>query len=411
MKTSTKLLNKIFLLFILGWELSMIGEALLRFTLPLYLFLATGNSILLGSMLALSAIPSILLTPLGGILADRISKRKIIMGANAVLVVMTLIYLLTFHRFDLVVFTTCLLLIIFSANAVLEPSAEAAIPLLVPKEKLETANGMTFLLTIFSSVGAPILAGFILENYRLIIILWLSILLFLGSVLIMGLARVPFTKNVTYKVKDENQTIRSDLKEGFHFVRIEKPPIGRVILLMSLLSMTIAPIMSVGLTVLVSGYFGRGEATLGIAQGLVVFGGTVGVIFIGILGKRANVNLFRKLIFVMAGVFIPFSAILYFSANDQVKFITTIVSFFILLSLITLVTIIGWTYLGKNTPENLLGKIMGLNSTIIAIGVALGNGLWGMLTRVFIDTPGIAMIIIGGLTLLIGIFVKVENDV
>lgn len=77
MRENTKLFNKDFSLIIIGQIISLIGNAILRFTLPLYLLDTTGSATLFGSILAIAMIPSILLSPFGGMIADRVNKRNI----------------------------------------------------------------------------------------------------------------------------------------------------------------------------------------------------------------------------------------------------------------------------------------------------------------------------------------------
>jgi len=408
MNNATKLLNKNFILFVMGWEFSMIGDAMLRFALPLYIFLQTGNAVLLGSMLTISSIPVILLTPLGGVLADRYSKRKLMVTINLMMAGIGVLYAVTSDGFDLVFITTTLTLVLFTLTAVSTPSAEASVPLLVPEGELVKANSVTFLLTIFSSVGAPIVAGNLLERYGLTPILWISIGMFILASFVKSMVKLPY--EAPEKKTKLSKVIVSDLKEGIRFATKEKPQLGKVILITSLASVTIAPIMSVGLSVLVTHYFARGEGTLGIAQGLVVFGGTFGIVLIGILGKKATVALMRPLIFILGFSLIPAGVALVQLGNQNTAFVITLATFFLTLALMTVLAVVSWAYLGEATPEALLGKVMALNATVLAIGVAVGNSLYGYLFDHFTDSPGVALFVLAGLTLVIGAGANVERS-
>ena len=391
----------------MGWEFSMIGDAMLRFALPLYIFLQTGNAVLLGSMLTISSIPVILLTPLGGVMADRYSKRKLMVMINLMIAGMTILYAFVAADFDLIVITTTLILILFTLTAVSTPSAEASVPLLVPEGELVKANSVTFLLTIFSSVGAPMVAGNILERHGLTPILWISIVMFTLASIVKSMAKIPY--QASEKKAKLSKIMASDLKEGIHFITKENPTVGKVILILGLVCIVLAPIMSVGLSVLVTNYFGLGERTLGIAQGLVVFGGTVGVIVIGILGSKATVKLIRPAIFLAGGCLIPAGVILMKFGNQQISFIALIATFFIVLAVQTVHAIVSWGYLGENTPEELLGKVMALNATVFAIGIAIGNSLYGLLFDHFTDHPSMALFALAGLTAVVGLGASVKT--
>lgn len=71
------LFGRDFVLVAVGQIVSLFGNAVLRFALPLYLLRKTGSPALFGTVTALSFIPMIPLSIIGGILADRVNKRNI----------------------------------------------------------------------------------------------------------------------------------------------------------------------------------------------------------------------------------------------------------------------------------------------------------------------------------------------
>ena len=66
-----------FTLVVAGQIISLFGNAILRFTLPLYLLKETGSSALFGTVTALALLPMILLSLLGGVLADRVPEERL----------------------------------------------------------------------------------------------------------------------------------------------------------------------------------------------------------------------------------------------------------------------------------------------------------------------------------------------
>ena len=69
--------NRNFIMVVLGQIVSLFGNAILRFALPLYLLSETGSAALFGIVSACAFIPMIVLAPVGGIFADRVNKRNI----------------------------------------------------------------------------------------------------------------------------------------------------------------------------------------------------------------------------------------------------------------------------------------------------------------------------------------------
>ena len=72
-----RLFSKDFTLVLIGQIISLFGNAMLRFALPLYLLNLTGSSMVYGTVTACAFIPPILLSPIGGMIADRVNKRNV----------------------------------------------------------------------------------------------------------------------------------------------------------------------------------------------------------------------------------------------------------------------------------------------------------------------------------------------
>lgn len=71
-----KLFHRNFSLMIIGQIISLFGNAILRFALSMYVLDLTGSAAAFGTILAVSMIPTVLLSPVGGIIADRINRRN-----------------------------------------------------------------------------------------------------------------------------------------------------------------------------------------------------------------------------------------------------------------------------------------------------------------------------------------------
>ncbi|MEG2653738.1 MAG: MFS transporter, partial [Ruthenibacterium sp.] len=80
--TSKALFTKDFTLVVIGQVVSLFGNAILRFALPLYLLRETNSAALFGLVSACSFLPMVVLSFLGGILADRANKRNIMVALD-----------------------------------------------------------------------------------------------------------------------------------------------------------------------------------------------------------------------------------------------------------------------------------------------------------------------------------------
>ena len=71
----SKLFHRNFSLLIAGQASSLLGNGILDFAMSMYVLDKTGSAAVYAGFLTASMIPSILFSPLGGILADRGNKR------------------------------------------------------------------------------------------------------------------------------------------------------------------------------------------------------------------------------------------------------------------------------------------------------------------------------------------------
>ena len=81
-KMGYKLFNRDFTIMIVGQIMSLFGNAVMRFALSLYVLDQTGSSSVFGMILAISMIPMVVGAPFGGILADRVSRKWIMVALD-----------------------------------------------------------------------------------------------------------------------------------------------------------------------------------------------------------------------------------------------------------------------------------------------------------------------------------------
>lgn len=127
MNNKTKNSNKNFTLMIVGQIISLFGNSILRFALPLYLLETTGSATLFGIVSACSLIPMIILTPFGGIIADRVNKRNIMVFLDFLTAAVIIIFALLIGKINLVFMIIITLMILYGIQGAYQPSVQASI--------------------------------------------------------------------------------------------------------------------------------------------------------------------------------------------------------------------------------------------------------------------------------------------
>lgn len=180
-----------FLVIWFGQLISLIGSGLTSFALGVWTYQRTGSVTRFALITFFGALPGIVLAPLAGALVDRWDKRKTMMLADTGSALSTLCIALllwadrldTWHIYAAVAFaSTC--------SALQIPAWSAAIALLVPKDKLDRANGLVELALSVVPIVSPLLAGVLVVTIHLHGVILIDFATFLFSMLTLAVARV-----------------------------------------------------------------------------------------------------------------------------------------------------------------------------------------------------------------------------
>lgn len=198
----------------------------------------TESGAALGTVLAVASIPGIVLTPLGGVLSDRLSPISVMSSANvarAVLMgVLTLLVLTDATR----VWHVYLLAGGLSAlDALYYPASMSVTPSLVDRDRLKAANALVQSVEQISGVLGPALAGLLLALFGLWINLGANAVLFFASALIFAVVArsVPSAASISERaetegtIHEENTGALSALVEGARYAWND--PVIRTIML------------------------------------------------------------------------------------------------------------------------------------------------------------------------------------
>src|SRR5271155_4717560 len=118
--------------------------------------------LLVGAMFAL---PFIFFSMIGGNLADRYSKRSVVIGTKFMEIGVMGVAIAGLAMHSLAI--ECAAVFLISSQAALfGPSKYGLLPELVPEKRLSWANGIIELGTFLGSISAVMAAGFLAEHYR-----------------------------------------------------------------------------------------------------------------------------------------------------------------------------------------------------------------------------------------------------
>ena len=220
-KDKTPLFRRDFTLVVIGQIISLFGNAVLRFALPLYLLRETGSPALFGAVGAAALIPAVLCSPVGGVVADRVNKGRIMAALDFATAGLVLVFALLLGRLPLVPLMAVCLMLLYGIAGAYQPAVQASIPLLAGEDRLTSANAVINMVSTLSGLLGPVIGGVLFGAFGIRPILWVSTACFLLSAVMELFLRIPHQPRGTEG--GVLYTVGRDLAGSWRFIRRERP--------------------------------------------------------------------------------------------------------------------------------------------------------------------------------------------
>src|SRR5574344_1260566 len=167
-----KNINKKFLILWIGELISSVGSGLTAFALGIYAFQITNTSSAVSLVTLCAFLPTLIFSPIGGILADKFDRR-LMMILGDFLSVFGLFYILVCVRSgNVALWQLCLGVAISSIfTALIDPAFKATITDLLSEKEYGKASGLIQIAGSARFLLSPLIAGYILEKSNISIIL------------------------------------------------------------------------------------------------------------------------------------------------------------------------------------------------------------------------------------------------
>ena len=398
-----KLGSRDFILVVIGQIISLFGNAILRFALPLYLLQQSGSAALFGVISACAFIPMIILSPIGGILADRVNKRNIMVILDYSTAGITFLLALLLGQMNLVVLLLISLVLLYGIQGAYQPTVQASIPALVPEDKLMVGNAVINLVNSLSNLLGPILGGVLFAFYEIMPILVISIICFLFSATMELFIRIPF--NQQEKRGGIVEIGVADFKESFRFIKVEQPSIWKVSLVVAGMNLFVSALIIIGLPIIITGYLGFeevvGNQLYGYAQGAIGVGSLIGGMMAGVLASRLKLKDCPLLLSICTLALIPIGIVLQRGATGMMAYVVILISCILMMAVATLFTIQMMALLQQLTPSHLIGKVIACVMCISMCAQPIGQALYGVLFQGMAEQVYIPVYLAVGVTLMI----------
>ncbi len=252
----------------------------------------TGSALALGSVSFMAAVPMAVLSPLGGVFADRFDRRNLIAFAQIAVVANEALGLLLLATGTLRLWHLMLLTgVMGCVFPIIMPARQAIVVTLVGRHRIGNAMALNVSGMNLTRIVAPALFGYLIGPLGLARTWGLGIVLYaLAALCLLGVRACPPSAHVLRTSAGEN------LREGFRYVLEAR--LVLVLLLFGLVPMFLMMPFQTLLVVFARDVWKVGTEGLGTLNAAVGIGGLVGSIFVALRGAGGG-----RLALMLASVF------------------------------------------------------------------------------------------------------------
>ncbi len=375
------LYSRNFILFLIGQIISVFGNQILRYAIPLYLLNKTGSPALLGTISAVAFIPMLVMYPIGGIIADQFNKKNIMVVLDFTTAVLVILFCLLEGVVNIIPLIAIVMLFLYSIQGVDQPAVKASVSVLVSPEHMMKANSVVDVINSLASIMGPVLGGILYSIFGLTPVLYTSIVFFFGAVVVEIFTVIPFEK------KQRQGTIFAtgiiDLKDSFRFLFKEQSILLKVSLVSASANLLLTSLVLIGAPVIITQHLGfsasAGNRLYGYSQGVIAAGAVVGGLLAGLTSKKMSSKASTLLLRGYSlSIFIVGIAIHMFK-NSMAIYLVMVVGFGLLVALSTIFQIQIMTWIQILSPKDLIGKVI---SCVICINMCanpIGQLVYGII--------------------------------
>lgn len=409
------MINKNFLIMVIGQIISLFGSSIQRFSMSLYVLEFTGSTASFANILAISTLPYILFAPIAGRLSDRVNRKKIMVYLDFACAALIGGYALILFRGQDHAMIVGVVMFLLSVGATLYgPAVTASIPQIVEEEHLTSANGIVNQVGSIVNFAGPILAGVLygLLGIKVIVVInGISFLLAAILELFLELPEVMCTKESAadqVAVKGFVKQSLVDMKESLSYLKKEKKVVLGIIASFAMCNIFLVPILSIVAPYFINMQLGLSAQIYGIVEGICVLGMILGGFLISVKPKlfaiqKVHYTYLPMLVGVMVMSLLGFMKL----GNYALAGLFALSGMSIMFSL-ALSNVLALTFIQKEIPSELLGRVSAFSTAIATMSVAPGQLLFGQVIERGVP---LGIILMGTTVLCVGLIMFVRWNI
>ena len=348
-----------------------------------------GSELDVGVLGGATAVPTILVSLFGGVFADRVDRRKLIMGVSAASTALLMLLAILDATSTIMIWHV---VVIASVQGLVMgfdgPVRSSYFPLLIERKHMTSAVVLGTVMWQFSRLVTPIMGGFIIKYGGTEAVFFVGVLGWASMLLVM------ISLKVSSLSVDKSRNVMDDIVEGVRFIRSRRD----FVLLIGLTYAThFFGMQYLQLMPFFAKRFEREADGYGIMLSALGLGALTGTVVVGRIRSKSNIGyIMLGGSMVFAGAVIAFAFARSFYVSIGFLFIGGLAN--------TIFFVVAMTVLQLRVPEHMRGRVMGIY-TITFSFIPLGGAMGGVIASIFDERIAVVLgaVILASIFLLVGI--------
>ncbi|MBN2621353.1 MFS transporter [candidate division WOR-3 bacterium] len=369
--THLKLWNWNFVLLWQGQLVSALGDTVYAIALGFWILSVTGSTAIMGTLMAVSSLPRVLIAPCAGVIVDRSNRKWILVFMDALRgLIVVGIGIATYTGIIQIWMVFVAGIIISVCGAFFNPSVSSSIPDIVPKDKLVQANSLFSILYTGSGIIGNSGGGFLYAVLGAPFMFLFNGVSYVFSAVTECIIKIPKLVHTTTE-----WSFFKDLRDGFSFIWDYKG-LRLVMILAGVLNF----FSNIGIMLFLPLF--EQQPHLGPGLYGLFMGFFTGGLFLGyVLASTVSIKPAQRFrIFVLCGVVVSIGLILI-----PLCLIFPLMAFlaFIVGACNSILNSFIMAVMQMTTPQNKRGKVFGLLTSIAGALTPIAFAIGGILAEVF----------------------------
>jgi DHA3 family macrolide efflux protein-like MFS transporter len=388
-------LNSSFSALWVGQLISLFGDRIHQIALAFLVLAVTNSPIAVAFVFVFASLPNLFLSPIAGTYVDRWDQKDVMVVSDLLRAATILIIPIAAITNIFLVYP--LIFLVTSISIFFRPARVAALPRIVRRDELLTANSAMWVgETIADVIGYPLAAVFVgFLGPALPLAFWIDAATYAASAALIASINVPPLRDPE-AADEERPSVLADMKAGYQFLRHE------TVLLANTIQAAIAQ-LTIGVLIALTPLYAKGivvgqsideEAAYGFLEAAIGVGNLIGGFAIGFLGAKLARGKTVILGYTVWGACIALLAV---TGNLPIALGLMFGS-----GIANMVFVIpSQTLFQERTPADMLGRVIGFRFAIVFGPMMLAMALGGVLAQVAGAGPVIG--VFGLLTMIAGL--------